>query len=528
MQNQKNRTGYLGNSLLKRKNTKHQFTKEQVTEYLKCSNDPIYFITEYVKIVHVDKGLVPFKLYDYQKDLVNSLHDNRFSIIKTARQCGKSTVSIAYLLHYILFNDNKTVGILANKAATSRELLGRLQLAYEKLPKWLQQGVSSWNKGDIELENGSKIIAAATSGSAVRGMSFSAIFLDEFAFVQSGIAEDFFRSVYPTISSGKETKVIIVSTPNGLNHFYKMWVEAEEGRSNFINFSVHWSQVPGRDEEWKRETIANTSEEQFEQEHEASFLGSSNTLINTNKLQQLVHKEPVLRSLGLNVYEETLENNQYIVCVDTAEGRGQDYSTISVINVTKYPMTQVAVYRSNSISPLLLPNIVNEVAMKYNMADVLIERDSAGAEVLNILNYDLEYENIIAMSGTKSDGFGVKMTKKVKSIGCSNLKDLIDNEKLVISDLDTISELASFVIKGKSFAAEDGCHDDVVMGLVLFSWFTSQDLFKDLTNKDIRNTIYAEQMKQIEDEMLPFGIFNNGEEDKDQYVKDGGELWQIV
>ena len=404
--------------------------------------------------------------------------------------------------------------------------MGRLQLAYEKLPDWLQQGITSWNKGDIELENGSKIIAAATSGSAVRGMSFSAIFLDEFAFVPSGIAEDFFRSVYPTISSGKETKVIIVSTPNGLNHFYKMWIEAEEERSNFVAFKVHWSQVPGRDEQWKQETIANTSPEQFEQEHEATFLGSSNTLINTNKLQTLVHKTPILQSYGLNVYQETIEDHQYMIAVDTAEGRGQDYSTMNVIDITEYPMKQVAVYRSNTISPLLLPNMINEVATKYNNADVLVERDSVGQEVLNILNYDLEYENIIAMSETRSDGFGVKMTKKVKAIGCSNLKDLLENDKLVINDIDTISELSSFVMKGRSFAAGDGSNDDVVMGLVLFSWMTSQEIFKDLTNQDIRKTLYADQIQQIEDNMLPFGFFDDGTEE--EYINEGGELWQVV
>lgn len=359
-------------------------------------------------------------------------------------------------------------------------------------------------------------------------ISHNCVFLDEFAFVQSGIAEDFFRSVYPTISSGKETKVIIVSTPNGLNHFYKMWVEAEEGRSNFIPFKVHWSQVPGRDEKWKEETIANTSPEQFEQEHEASFLGSSNTLINTNKLQQLVHKTPILQSYGLDVYEETIQNHQYMISVDTAEGRGQDYSTMNIIDVTEYPFKQVAVYRSNTISPLLLPNIINEVALKYNNADVIIERDSVGQEVLNILNYDLEYENIIALEGVKSSGLGVKMTKKVKSIGTSNLKDLIENNKLIIQDINTISELSAFVMKGRSFAAEEGGHDDIVMSLVLFAWFTSQDVFKDLTNQDVRNMLYEDQMKRIEDEMLPFGLFDDGQEEENTYIREGGEMWQLV
>ena len=218
--------GYLGNANLKAAGIELEFTKEQVSEYVKCAKNPDYFIREYVKVVSLDKGLVPFDLYSYQEDLVNTIHGNRFIIAKLPRQSGKSTTIVSYILHYVLFNQNMNVAILANKQATAREILSRLKMAYEYLPLWLQQGIIEWNKGSIELENGSKIIASSTSASAIRGGSFNLIFLDEFAHVPNNIAEEFFSSVYPTITSGQTTKVLMVSTPNGLNLFYYFWKNA--------------------------------------------------------------------------------------------------------------------------------------------------------------------------------------------------------------------------------------------------------------------------------------------------------------
>ena len=259
---------YLGNPLLKKANTSMEFTQEQILEFMRCKEDPVYFAKNYVRIVTLDHGLMPFDLYPFQEKLINNFHKNRFNICKMPRQTGKSTTVVSYLLHYAVFNDNVNIGILANKAATARELLDRLQTAYENLPKWMQQGVISWNKGSLELENGSKIMAASTSASAVRGMSFNILFLDEFAFVPNHIAESFFASVYPTITSGQNTKVIIVSTPHGMNHFYRMWHDAENGKNGYIFTDVHWSEVPGRDSDWKAQTIANTSEQQFKVEFE--------------------------------------------------------------------------------------------------------------------------------------------------------------------------------------------------------------------------------------------------------------------
>ena len=516
---------YLGNPLLKRVNVPQNYTQEEIHEYVKCRDNPIYFIKNYMTIVNIDKGLMKFDLYPFQEELILGLQNNRFSIVKCPRQSGKSQTSLAFMLHYVLFTDQKHVAILANKGATARELLGRLQLAYEKLPMFLQQGVAEWNKGSIVLENGSQILASSTSSSAIRGYSFNLIFLDEFAFIQQGMAEEFFNSVYPTISSGQTSKVIIVSTPNGMNHFYKMWTDAIEGRSNYQAFEINWWDVPGRDEEWKKQTIENSSEEQFRQEFECEFLGSVGTLITPGKIAELAIKSPIRRTDGLDVLEETIEEHNYFITVDVAEGRGQDYSTISVIDITQIPFKQVAKYRSNTISPLLFPNVIQNVATAYNKATVLIESNGPGGEVANILHYDLEYENLINESGVLSK-LGIKMTKRVKAIGCSNLKDLIETNKLIINDLETISELTQFIVRGKSWSAEMGAHDDLVMGLVMFSWYSSQPQFKELNDIDLRTKLYDGQIQQIEEDLTPFGFIEDGTDEDGKYVSEGGEIWQ--
>ena len=470
--------------------------------------------------------------------MVDTFSDQRFVICKMARQSGKSTTIIAYLLHYVLFNESTNVAVLANKKALAVELLGRLQLAYENLPKWLQQGVVTWNKGNLEIENGSKIIAAATSGSAIRGGSYNIIFLDEFAHVPSNISEQFFNSVYPTISSGETTKVLIVSTPNGMNMFYKMWVDAEEKRNSYSPIEVHWSQVPGRNEKWKQETIKNTSELQFQQEFECDFIGSANTLINGAKLRQIPFKNPIFSHEGLDVYQQPIEHHTYVVIVDTSRGQGLDYSAFSVIDVSQMPYRQVVKYRNNEISPMLYPNAIYAIAKKYNEAFVLVEVNDIGGQVADILYYDIEYENIMmtSMKGragqqigggfAKDSCLGIKTTKQVKRIGCATLKDMIEHDKLIIEDFDTISELTTFSSKGQSYEAEEGAHDDLVMTLVLFSWLVQQRYFKDLTNMDIREKLFSEQMKMLEDELTPFGFINDGQEDN-SFVDQDGTRWNV-
>jgi hypothetical protein len=392
---------YLGNPNLKKANTPIEFTQEQIIEFLKCKDDPVYFARNYIKIVSLDHGLVPFEMYPFQEKLIQNFHDNRFNICKMPRQTGKSTTCVSYLLHYAVFNDNVNIAILANKASTARDLLGRLQLAYENLPRWMQQGILSWNKGSLELENGSKIIAASTSASAVRGGSYNVIFLDEFAFIPNHIADDFFASVYPTISSGKSTKVIIVSTPRGMNHFYRMWHDAEKNKNEYVPTDVHWSEVPGRDDKWKAQTIANTSEQQFKVEFECEFLGSVDTLINPAKLRTLVYDDPIKRNKGLDVYQNPIEEHNYLMTVDVARGVGSDYSAFIVFDITEFPYKQVVKYKNNEIKPMLFPNIIQDVARAYNDAWVLVEVNDIGDQVANILHFDLEYDNILmcAMKG---------------------------------------------------------------------------------------------------------------------------------
>ena len=534
---------YLGNPNLKKANVQQEWTEEQVKEYARCMQDPLYFIQTYVRIVSLDEGLIPFKMYPFQKEMVGTFHNNRFTICKLPRQSGKSTTMISYLLHYSLFNPSVNIAILANKAATARDLLGRLQLAYEHLPKWLQQGVMSWNKGSLELENGSKILASSTSASAVRGGSYNIIFLDEFAYVPSNVAEQFFSSVYPTISSGKTTKVMIVSTPHGMNMFYKLWTDAEEKRNSYIPIEVHWSEVPGRDDKWKKETIANTSQSQFNTEFECEFLGSIDTLITSSKLKTLTYKTPIQSNAGLDVYEQPQKDHTYFICADVSRGTSNDYSAYLVFDVTQVPYRIVAKFRDNTIKPLMFPQKIYHVARAYNQAFVLIEVNDIGEQVANAMQFDLEYDNLVMatmrgragqiMGGGFSGGkaqLGVRTTKAVKKIGCSNLKQLLESDKIIVEDFDCINELSTFIVKGSSFEADDGCNDDLVACMFIFGWATDQTYFKELTNNDIRQQMFAEQQDQIEQDMAPFGFVVNGleEENVGQMIDEYGTKWNPI
>jgi hypothetical protein len=530
---------YLGNPLLKKANSPIEFSQENIEEYIKCKNDPVYFAQHYVKIVTLDHGLQPFKTYDFQEKLINNFHNNRFNICKMPRQTGKSTTCVSYLLHYALFNDSVNIGILANKATTARELLARLATAYENLPKWMQQGILVWNKGNIELENGSKILAASTSASAVRGMSFNILFLDEFAFVPNHIADAFFASVYPTITSGQSTKVIIVSTPHGMNHFYRMWHDAEKGANEYIPTDVHWSEVPGRDAVWKEQTIANTSEQQFKIEFECEFLGSVDTLIAPSKLKNLVYDSPIQRNAGLDIYEGPREDRDYICTVDVARGVGGDYSAFVVIDISQFPHKLVAKYRDNTIKPMLFPSVIYQVCKNYNNAYVLCEVNDVGDQVASILQYDLEYQNLLmssmrgragqvvgqGFSGSKTQ-LGVKMSKTVKKVGSLNLKTMIEEDKLIFNDYEVISELTTFIQKHGSFEAEEGCNDDLAMCLVIYAWLVAQDYFKELTDQDVRKRIYEEQKDQIEQDMAPFGFVVDGLDDS-TFVDNDGDRWTV-
>jgi len=539
----KNKESYRDNPLLKRVGVQVNFTEEQVDEYIKCSRDPIYF-AKYIKIITLDEGVTDFKMYDFQKDMIQTFHKNRFTIMKCPRQVGKTTTTVAYLLWTILFQDAQSIAVLANRGETARGILGKLQLAYENLPMWLQQGVVEWNKGRVELENGSVIIASSTSSSAARSGSFNIVFLDEFAFVPSNIATEFFTSVYPVITAGTRTKIIIVSTPNGMNLFYKIWTDAINKKNNYVPFEVHWSMVPGRDENWKEETIRNTSEHQFRQEFETEFLGSTNTLISGTKLQSMTYKEPMAEHDKMKIYEypvkgddESTKDHLYCICVDVSEGRNLDSSAFSIIDISTTPYRQVATYKSSSISPILFPTVIVNAAKMYNEAYILVEINN-NPQVADIIHQDFEYENLWKIfTGNKkpqqlSSGFGrgvqmgLKMSVAVKRVGCSNLKTLVESNKLLIPDFDTISELTTFTANKTSFAAEDGENDDLVMTLVVFAWAATQKYFKEIVSHDIRKQIQLENMNQLDEEVLPAPIIEDGRQHNFEVMD--GDLWEVA
>lgn len=517
--------GYLGNPNVKRDGVQQNFTAEEVKEYAKCMQSPAYFAKKYLKVISLDQGLVPFEPYNYQEKMFDHFKSNRFSIVLACRQSGKSISSVGYLLWYACFHSEKTIAVLANKGSTAREMLSRVTLMLENLPFFLQPGCKALNKGSIEFSNNSRIVAAATSGSSIRGMSVNLLFLDEFAFVENDA--QFYTSTYPVVAAGTTTQVIVTSTANGIgNVYHKLWEGAVQGTNEFKPFRVDWWDVPGRDEEWKRQTISNTSELQFQQEFGNNFHGHGNTLIAADTLLSLHANPPLKQTYNLNVYEDPIAGHEYMMFVDVAKGRGQDYSTFNIIDVTARPFKQVCVFRDNTVSPLLYPDIIYKYCVQYNEAYVIIESNDQGSLVCNALYHELEYENVYVESMVKSNSIGVTMTRKVKRIGCSNIKDFIEQKKLDIVDAETIIELSTFEARGSSYEASNGNHDDLVMNLVLFAWFTTTPFFNDLTDINLKQMLYSEKLKFIEDDIVPVGIFDDGREDK--YHKEMGEVWETV
>jgi hypothetical protein len=531
---------YLGNPHLKKINMPLQLTEDEVREYVKCAEDPIYFIERYVKIITLDKGFVNISLYPFQKQAIEDINQNRRVILKAGRQLGKTTMIVGYILWYILFNQDKFVAILANKAPTAREILSRIKIAYEALPLWIQQGVKTWNKGDIELENNCRVMATSTASSAIRGFSISLLYLDEFAFVPSNIAEEFFTSVYPTISSGTSSKILISSTPNGMNHFYKMWTEAVENQNGFLHIEANWRQVPGRDQKWADEQRAVLGEQKYFQEVECEFMGSSGTLISASGLKSLAFVTPLNKTeSGISIYHQPIPGKSYMLVADTSRGKGLDYSAFVVLDISEIPYKVVATYKNNDISPLVYPSMIKKIGEYYNSAYALVEINDNGQQVVDSLFDDYEYENILSSVEMKSKmaltwGYGnksnrgIRTTKSVKRLGCSVLKNLIESQQMIIQDFEIISELSTFVTNGTSFEAASGSHDDLVMCLVLFSWCTSQNFFSELSDTNVKKKLHEQQMQQIEDEMLPLPIASiGGDERSNSFVQDGA-VWNIV
>ena len=505
------RETYLGNPNVKRDGVAEQWTQESLLEYKKCMDNPVYFAEEYVKVISLDEGLIPFKLYPYQQDMFERFNEHRFNIILACRQSGKSISVCAYLLWYALFYPEKTVAILANKASTAREMLSRITLMLENLPFFLQAGTKALNKGSLEFGNNSRIITAATTGSSIRGLSINLLYLDEFAFVEK--ASEFYTSTYPVVSAGKDTKVIVTSTANGIgNMFYKLWEGAIQEVNEFTPFRVDWWDVPGRDETWKQQTINNTSKLQFDQEFGNTFFGTGDTLINAETLMELRAAQSlryIEQGDGL-IYKEPEKDHEYIMCVDVGKGRGQDYSTFTLIDISVKPFEQVAVYRNNAISPLLFPSIIYKYATSYNQAYVVVESNDQGSMVANGLYHELEYDNVHTESAVKANAIGQAMTRKVKRLGCSGLKDLLENNKLIIKDEQTILEISTFVGRGSSYEASEGNHDDLVMNLVMFGYFAQTQFFNDMTDINLKEMLFKQKMDEIEADIVPFGWVDDG------------------
>jgi len=530
---------YNANPNLKAIGVEVNYTPEQIQEYIKCKTDYIYFIETYCQIVTLDRGLQPFKLYECQKRKLKIIHENRKVILMEGRQQGKTTTSAAYILWYTIFQDAKNVAILANKATAAREVLARYQVMFEGLPIWLQQGVKSWNKGDIELENGSKVFTSATSASGIRGKSVNLLYVDEAAIIPNTVAEQFFASVYPTISAGETTKILLSSTPLGYNHFWKFWNDAENKRNGFVNLFIPYWEIPGRDKKWADEQRGILGDLKFNQEVLCKFLGSALTLINSDVIGNMSPTYPIYSKDGLDVYEEPVYEieteeyddfgkpkfkppHSYVLIADVGAGIDGDYSAFSVIDITTAPYKQVAKFRKNDVSPLLYPNFIYKVAKEYNNAYILIEINIS-EQVANILHNELEYENLLfvnrnAQGQTISGGFGggrtqlgVTTDRKVKRIGCMNFKSMVEEQKLLIPDADTISEITTFIESKGSYAADDGYNDDLVMTLVLFGWLTTQPYFKDLNDINLRELIYKTRIKAIENELTPFGFIADGQ-----------------
>jgi len=501
----------MGNPNVKADGVTQNYTEHELQEYARCMKDPSYFARNYCKVIHLDKGLVNFDLYPYQEKMFDHFTENRFSIVLACRQSGKSISSVAYLLWFSCFHPEKTIAVLANKGSTAQEMLGRITLMLENLPFFLQPGCKALNKRSIEFSNNSRIVSAATSGSSIRGMSVNLLYLDEFAFVDN--AAEFYTSTYPVVSSGKDTKVIITSTANGIgNQYHKLWEGAVQGVNEYKAFRVDWWDVPGRDEEWKAQTISNTSQLQFDQEFGNTFFGTGDTLINAETLMGFRAKPPkkIIEGNSVYIYEEPEKDHQYVMTVDVSKGRGQDYSTFNVIDISTRPFRQVAVYRNNNISPLLFPNFIYKYAKVYNDAWVVVESNDQGGVVCNGLYHDLEYENLFIESTVKSNRLGIEMNRKVKRLGCSGIKDILEEKKLDIVDENTILECSTFVAKGQSYEASDGNHDDLMMNLVMFGYFATGNYFQELTDVNLKDMMFKQRMQEIENDVLPFGFVDDG------------------
>lgn len=524
---QNRRSRYMGLPNLKRANINIKWTQEMVDEWMHCRDDILYFAETYCAITHIDHGVIKVQLRDYQKDMLEIMAGNRLSVSKLSRQLGKTTVVAIFLAWFACFNKDKNIGILAHKGSMSAEVLDRTKQAIELLPDFLQPGIVEWNKNSIELDNGSAISAYAASPDAVRGNSFSLIYIDECAFIPN--FNDAWLAIQPVITSGRHSKIIITTTPNGMNHFYDIWTASIEKNSNgkskngFVPYEAQWDSVKSRlyndddifDDGWEfsSNAIGGSSIEQFRQEHIGVFAGGTGTLISGMKLAILRDSPQInVGDSTFYKYKEPDPTRKYIATLDSAEGRGQDYHCMNIIDVTDEQWEQVAVLHSNSISHLILPDIILKHLIDYNEAPIYIELNSTGVSIAKTLYSDLEYEGVICDSFID---LGMKQTKRTKAVGCSTLKDLVEKDKLKLNHKATILELRVFIEKGVSWAAEEGFHDDCVMSLVIFGWLSTQQKFAEFIDKDehrLASDIFRQELEDMNDDYAPVVIIDSGAE----------------
>lgn len=458
---------FNGNRGLKPAYCQLALTNDHIQEIYKCMNSVEYFFFNYCQVV-TSKGFTFGDVRQYQIDLLNFLAVEPRCCLSMPRQSSKSVTAGIHILHQILFKKEITWGLAANKQGMSKEILTKIKQTYSRLPFWLQQGVISWNANSIELENGSKVLTSATTGDSFRGFTLSGgLLVDECAFISPTMWEEFYDSVFPTVSSVKTSQIILASTPKGLNHWHAIWTDAEEKRSEFRPYKINWYDVPGRDDEWLETQIETFGPMYVAQNYQCSFLGSSDTLIDAYSLAQLRRIEPIIRDkfiAGMNIFEDVVEKKKYILSVDTAKD-GSDKFALHVIDITKFPFSQVA-SASLDVSYLKMPKVLLDIATYYNNAFVIIENvEGSGQSIADTLYSVYEYEHLYKDKRKEYPGFRTSKGTRPKIL--SLLKTFIENKKLIIKDKTTIEQLGTFIKRGGKYQADSGSKDDSVMALAI-------------------------------------------------------------
>lgn len=497
-----------------------EYKTEELLELIKCFQDPIYFCNTYCKIVTLDKGLTSTHLFPYQETMIKAVATSNYVICKFPRQSGKTTATSMLCLWLALFNDDYNIGIVAQNEKTAIGILSRVKKAYDNLPEFLKMETINWSAKTVVFVNGSMISVSGTSAASARGGSYNFLYLDEFAFVPDHIQHEFYQSTIPTITAGNTGKILITSTPHGLNKFYKIWKDSENGNNKFRRVAIEWFEVPGRDEKWRREQENLLGKDGFLQEYNCDFLGSTHTLISAKKLQEMSWGEPLQEHDGLDIYKYPTAGHQYIIVADVSQGINLDYSAFIVFDVTKWPITIAAKYQNNKINSIKYAQLLVSIAKNYNNAYCLVEVNNIGIEIADIMFTDFEYTNLFSCHNKNKDKkleltlsdmigesrLGVITSQLVKRLGCNSLKNMIESDRLIIEDHDIIEQLSVFVQFKKSYQAEAGKNDDLVVCLFLFAYLVDSDIYKQLSDKSFRKELLTAFNKTNDEQVGIFGF----------------------